>query len=146
MKGSYILLVELSNAKNILIGKLGYIAFPKAFYAYAGSAMNGFKARLAHHLKDNTKLHWHIDYFLREAKILEIILCSSGQRGECLLAQTLAKDFQFIPCFGASDCKCKSHLYFGDEKDKLREKVIKAVLTVTLSESEESHDSSLCSE
>ena len=55
MKGSYILLIELAAEKNVLIGKLGYIFFPKAFYAYVGSAMNGFEARLAHYLKDNKK-------------------------------------------------------------------------------------------
>ena len=172
MKGSYILLVELANSKDILVGKLGYISFPKAFYAYVGSAMNGFKARLARHLKDNKKPHWHIDYLLKQAKLSEIILCpsepfaschsegekrprnllfssflSSGLRAsahqdklreeshsakgrlrvECFLAQALAREFHFIPGFGASDCKCKSHLYFGNKKDKLISKVIEAV-------------------
>ena len=145
-KGSYILLIKLARGKDILIGKLGYIHFPKAFYAYVGSAMNGFKARLAHHLKDSKKPHWHIDYLLKEADLVDIILCPSepfaschserseeshGTQGrlrmECFLAQALAREFQSIPNFGSSDCKCKSHLYFTNDKGKLRAKVAKAM-------------------
>jgi len=126
VKGSYILLVELASNKDILIGKLGYIFFPKAFYAYVGSAMNGFKARLAHHLRDSKKPHWHIDYLLNQSEIIDIILCPDEQRAECLLAQALAKDFQFIPGFGSSDCHCNSHLYFDSDKDKLKAGIVAA--------------------
>jgi len=137
------LLVELAREKDIIVGKLGYIYFPKAFYAYIGSAMNGFKARLAHYLRDSEKPHWHIDYLLKQAELEDIILCPSEPfaschserseeshraqcklRMECFLAQALAKEFQSIPNFGASDCKCKSHLYFADDKDKLTSKII----------------------
>ena len=169
MKGSYILLIKLSREKSFSVGKLGYIHFPEAFYAYVGSAMNGIEARLAHHLGEKKKPHWHIDYLLNEAEVLEVILCPSepftschsdpepfaschserseeshdaqdklrkGEeshraqgrlRVECFLAQTLAEEFQSIPCFGASDCKCNSHLYLATDKDRLRAKVIEAV-------------------
>lgn len=126
MKGSYILLVKLANSRNISTGKLGYISFPRGFYAYIGSAMKGLEARLARHLRKEKKLHWHIDYLLKEANIRDIILCPGGQKAECSLAQILAKEFQSIPGFGSSDCKCKSHLYFGNEKD-LKVKVMEAV-------------------
>ncbi len=133
------MLAELTAGKDILVGKLGCISFPKAFYAYVGSAMNGFEARLAHYLKDNKKPHWHIDYLLKEAKVSEIILCPSesfalqgGLRGECFLARALATEFQSIPGFGATDCKCKSHLYFEDKKDKLTTKVTEAIKQVGL--------------
>ncbi|MCK4402700.1 MAG: GIY-YIG nuclease family protein [Dehalococcoidia bacterium] len=147
MKGSYILLIELATEKNILIGKLGYLFFPKAFYAYVGSAMDGLEARLARHLRKEKKLHWHIDYLLKEAAIADIILCfaepfafchSEGAkrpknlaqgklRMECFLARALAKEFQTIPGFGSSDCKCQSHLYFGNEKDRLKAKVTETI-------------------
>lgn len=132
MKGSYTLLIELATEKNILIGKLGYLFFPKAFYAYVGSAMNGLEARLARHLRKEKKLHWHIDYLLKEAEIADIILCFAQQRTECFLAQTLAKEFQSIPGFGSSDCKCKSHLYFGNEKDRLKAKVTETINQVNI--------------
>jgi len=127
VKGSYLLLVRLATGKDILIGKLGYIHFPKASYAYVGSAMNGFKARLGHHFKKGKRPHWHIDYLLNEADVSQIILYSSEQREECVLAQALAKGFQSIPGFGSSDCKCGSHLYFGDSEDSMKERVIQAV-------------------
>jgi Uri superfamily endonuclease len=127
VKGSYILLVELAAGKDILVGKLGYVSFPKASYAYVGSAMNGFKARLGHHLREVKKLHWHIDYLLKEAEVEEIILCQAEKRVECFLAQHLAGELQSVPGFGSSDCKCQSHLYFAGEKDILKAKVIEAV-------------------
>ena len=132
MKGSYILLIELPREINFPVGKLGIINFPKAFYAYVGSAMNGFKARLAHHLRNSRRPHWHIDYLLKEAKLLDIILCPSEQRMECFLAQALAEEFQSIPNFGASDCKCRSHLYFANDKEKLASKVVEAVEQASL--------------
>jgi len=156
VKGSYILLVELATEKNVFIGKLGYLFFPKAFYAYVGSAINGLEARLARHLRKEKRLHWHIDYLLKEAEIADIILCFSepfafchseglaealskakGQRPknlaqgklrmECFLAQALAKEFPSIPGFGSSDCKCQSHLYFGSPEDRLMAKVTETI-------------------
>lgn len=120
------MLIELARGGEILVGKLGYIYFPKAFYAYVGSAMNGLEARLAHHLRKEKKNHWHIDYLLKEAKLLEVILCPSEQRMECSLAQALARNCQSIPNFGAADCRCSSHLYFGDDRNRLKVKVREA--------------------
>ena len=146
MKGNYVLIIKLAHSKDILVGKLGYIHFPQAFYAYVGSAMNGFEARLPHHLRRNKKTHWHIDYFLEQAVIREIILCpnellasshseyneesynAQGRlRMECFLAQALAKEFQYIPGFGSSDCKCRSHLYFANRKDRLKAKIVEVM-------------------
>jgi len=131
MKGSYILLIELASDKDILIGKSGYMHFPKAYYAYVGSAMNGFKARLAHHLRERRKPHWHIDYLLKEAEIIDIILCPSEQRTECFLAQALAKKFPSILGFGCTDCRCNSHLYFDADKGNLERGIIMAGKTIS---------------
>ena len=113
VKGSYILLVELAIKMDVFVGKLGYVSFPKASYAYVGSAMNGLRARLARHLRRKKKLHWHIDYLLKEAEVEEIILCQGEESLECSLAQALAGKFQSVSGFGSSDCKCRSHLYFA---------------------------------
>ena len=127
LKGSYILLAELATGKDIFTGKLGCVSFPKAAYAYVGSDMNGLRARLVRHLREEKKLHWHIDYFLRETEIEEIILCQAEERVECSLAQALAGEFQSIPGFGSSDCKCQSHLYFAHGQDRLKARVVEAV-------------------
>jgi Uri superfamily endonuclease len=132
VKGSYILLFELATKKDIFVGKLGNVSFPKATYAYVGSAMNGLRARVARHLRREKKLHWHIDYLLKGAEVEEIILCQGDERVECSLAQTLAGEFQSIPGFGSSDCKCRSHLYFDSEKDGLKTRVAEAVRQANL--------------
>jgi Uri superfamily endonuclease len=132
VKGSYILLIELATKKDIFVGKLGNISFPKATYAYVGSAMNGLRARLARHLRREKKLHWHIDYLLKEAEVEEIILCQGDDRVECSLAQALAGELQSVPGFGSSDCKCRSHLYFASEKGRVRARATEAVKQANL--------------
>ena len=127
MKGTYVLIIKLARSKDILVGKLGYIHFSKAFYAYVGSGMNGLEARLQHHLRKKKKPHWHIDYLLEEAEIKDVVLCQVSERIECSLAQALANEFQSVPGFGSSDCKCKSHLYFSNSKGALKASVVKAM-------------------
>ena len=118
MKGSYVLLIQLSEEQTITIGSLKAIYFPRGYYAYVGSAMGGFKSRLNRHLKSNKKPHWHIDYLLEKASISEIILCETKDRAECAVAQALSHQFDSIPDFGSSDCKCRSHLFFATDKMK----------------------------
>jgi len=118
VKGSYVLLIELPEEQTITIGSLKAIYFPRGYYAYVGSAMGGFKSRLNRHLKSNKKPHWHIDYLLEKASISEIILCETKDRAECTVAQVLSHQFDSIPGFGSSDCKCCSHLFFAAFKMK----------------------------
>ena len=118
MKGSYVLLIQLPEEQTITTGSLKAIYFPRGYYAYVGSAMGGFKSRLNRHLKSNKKPHWHIDYLLEKASISEIILCGTKGRAECAIAQALSCQFDSIPGFGSSDCKCRSHLFFATDKMK----------------------------
>ena len=113
MKGSYILLIELPQEQVVTAGSLKAICFPGGYYAYVGSAMNGFESRIGRHLKGNKRPHWHIDYLLQKASITDIILCETGERIECTIAQALEGQFDSIPGFGSSDCKCNSHLFFA---------------------------------
>ena len=125
MKGSYILLIELPRERNISIGKVGLLTFPKGFYAYVGSAMGGLESRIAHHLKRKSHPHWHIDWLLEKASIRNIFVSETENRIECALARNLSRELKPIPGFGCSDCKCTSHLYFGDGKI-LKAKIILA--------------------
>ncbi len=126
-KGTYILLVELFEEQNILVGKLGSLLFKKGFYAYVGSAMGGFKTRIGRHLRKDKFFHWHIDFLLQRAEIREIILCESEKETECLFAQLLSQKFHSVPNFGSSDCKCKSHLFFSEKRDVLEGGILNAV-------------------
>ena len=112
MKGSYVLLIKLPGEQTIRIGSLNAVKFPCGYYAYVGSAMGGLKSRINHHLKRNKKPRWHIDYLLDKALIKSIILCETKDRVECAIAQALSHQFDSIPGFGCSDCKCHSHLFF----------------------------------
>jgi len=114
MKGSYIILIELKQDKNIEIGKLGEIFFKKGHYLYIGSALNGLEQRITRHLKDDKKLHWHIDYLLKNAEIIDIYYKKSIIREECEISEKLNEHFPSVTGFGCSDCRCKSHLFYGD--------------------------------
>lgn len=118
MKGSYILLIQLPEEQTITVGSLKAISFPGGYYAYVGSAMGGFKPRLRHHLKDSKKPHWHIDYLLQKASVISLILCETTDKAECAIAQALSHQFDSIPGFGSSDCKCQCHLFLAADEMK----------------------------
>ncbi len=120
MKGTYLLVMTLPHDTALSIGRHGRIHFQKGNYAYVGSALNGLEQRIARHLRNNKKTHWHIDYLLPFAEIVEIFYKENAQRDECRIAQVLDRTFEGIPGFGCSDCSCPSHLFFGS-KDALRQ-------------------------
>ena len=125
--GSYVLLIRLLEGQTITVGRLGDIYFPHGCYAYVGSAMGGVKSRLSHHLRSGKRLHWHIDYLLQKASIIDIIIYQTGDRAECTIAWALSSQFDCIPGFGSSDCRCHSHLFFAAE-----ERQMKATIRATL--------------
>ena len=122
--GSYILLIELPEEQPITVGSLKTIYFPGGYYAYVGSALGGFKSRLNRHLRIDKKPHWHIDYLLQKASINDIIICESEDEVECAIARALSTEFDAIPGFGCSDCRCHSHLFFATEERQMKSKVM----------------------
>lgn len=119
MKGSYILLIELENDSKIQIGKLGDILFKKGFYVYIGSALNGLEQRINRHLRTDKKLHWHIDYLLKSAKVGSVYYKENDQREECKIAKFFSK-LEPVSGFGCSDCNCKSHLFYGSKNEIIK--------------------------
>jgi Uri superfamily endonuclease len=113
MKGSYILLIKLKENKIIKIGKLGKLFFKKGFYVYVGSSMNNLEKCISRHLNKDKKIHWHIDYLLEKAEILEVCLKENTIKEECKLANIFKEKLEKVPGFGCSDCKCDSHLCYG---------------------------------
>jgi Uri superfamily endonuclease len=120
VRGSYILLIKLREAQTISVGRLKTVSFPRGYYAYVGSAMGGIIGRLNRHFGTNKKTHWHIDYLLEKASVDEVIICETEDRAECAIAQALGAQFDNIPGFGSSDCKCQSHLFFNCKEMKLK--------------------------
>ena len=119
MKGSYVLFIHLDLDKKIQIGKLGSIQFKKGWYVYVGSALNSLKPRIKRHLRKHKKIHWHIDYLLEEASILDIYFKEGLEKIECDIASIFSHEVTEISSFGSSDCTCKSHLFYGG-KDELQ--------------------------
>ena len=116
MIGSYILVIKLEKDKKILVGKLGKIHFKCGFYVYIGSALNGLEQRINRYLKKTKKKHWHIDYLLDFAEVIEILYNESEIKTECEISSKLNKQLDSIFGFGCSDCRCKSHLFYGSYK------------------------------
>jgi len=113
MKGSYLLLIELKEDITIFVGKLGKIFFKRGFYIYVGSALNSLEQRINRHLRENKKKHWHIDYFLDFAEVIDVLYKEGETRAECFIAGILDKQLVAIYGFGCSDCRCESHLFYG---------------------------------
>lgn len=122
-RGAYILLLQLDDDETIEIGRLGRRHFERGAYAYIGSAMGGLEARVARHLREAKRAHWHIDYLLARAKVTEVLEFETSQRIECELSGRvgeLAGSSMPVRRFGSSDCRCWSHLhYLGREADEL---------------------------
>ena len=129
-RGSYVLLMNLIDEQTITVGRLPDIRFSGGFYAYVGSAMGGIKTRLGYHLSRRKSRHWHIDYLLEKATIVGIIISEARERTECAIARTLSSQFEAIPDFGSSDCRCRSHLFFDTDEGRLRAGVQAAIASL----------------
>jgi Uri superfamily endonuclease len=143
--GTYALLLKLDKQERITIGKLGTFDFPAGYYLYVGSALGpgGLRARLARHQRSSQsssgsnrgqtgqKLHWHIDYLLQRAQLVEVWSVASAERLECKwgqVARGLSGAQVLVRGFGSSDCRCPAHLiYFGARPDREQfERALKA--------------------
>lgn len=123
-KGTYTLIIFLSEDLQTKIGQQGIRTFPKGYYTYTGSACgtgsSSLRHRLSRHLRKNgKKRHWHIDYLLahEEATVTAIVAAQTPSKMECELNDHIKRQGHAeIPVsgFGSSDCKrnCESHLVF----------------------------------
>lgn len=127
--GSYMLIMTLDTDKSISVGGLGDILFKKGFYIYVGSAMKNLKTRLERHKRIHKRQFWHIDYLREVAGLTHAIPIRSQKRLECLIADSLkAITCDYIPGFGASDCRCNSHLFFMEDNPIYNENFVEMLL------------------
>lgn len=114
-EGVYSLVIHVSRKRTINIGRLGGFIFPAGFYIYVGSAQKNLERRVGRHLRREKKLHWHIDYLLRHARVTGVHTLAAKKHAECELSHKVEnmKD-AVIPVrgFGSSDCSCATHLYY----------------------------------
>ena len=118
--GSYLLWCYLPRGQAMRIGSLGVHTFKRGWYLYCGSAFGpgGVRARLRHHLGESPRPHWHIDYLKPWASIRLIWLCRGlnlEHEWSWRLA-SLPRAERPVRGFGASDCRCCSHLVYLPKK------------------------------
>lgn len=118
--GSYVLVTHVKKPCRIKAGKLPGGEIRAGIYLYIGRAKKHLRGRIIRHLKTEKKLFWHIDYLLREARIKKI-WCRLDFFNECQIALEIigvcGESCFPIQGFGASDCRCASHLiyYYGSD-------------------------------
>jgi Uri superfamily endonuclease len=117
--GTYVLILRLPNPATIDVGRLGERRFPAGWYAYVGSARGpgGLAARISRHLRSSKPSLWHIDYLRHKARPVEVWYATGVQKRECAWAHALSNlpgALVPVPRFGASDCRCSSHLVHFD--------------------------------
>jgi len=107
---TYQLFIEVTQAVQVTVGRLGSFDFPPGRYVYTGSALRNFEARVKRHLSPAKKMHWHIDYLLAAPGVLVgEVLCYAQE--ECVVNQQTRGEIVIVG-FGSSDCRagCGSHL------------------------------------
>lgn len=115
--------VKLEKGQRIKVAKLPEAHYPAGFYLYVGRAKRGLRKRVDRHLRRDKKNFWHIDYFLREAGVMDVWI-KLNSFDECRTVSQIRKfsENSGIPQkkFGASDCRCPGHLVYLLEFDDLR--------------------------
>ncbi|ALM75144.1 GIY-YIG nuclease family protein [Thermococcus barophilus] len=119
MRGSYFLVIKVER-DMIVRTKRKEFPLKAGYYVYVGSAMNSLEKRVERHFRKDKKLHWHVDFLLKEAKLLRAYLIPSDAKIEEELSMEVSKFGKPIEGFGASDLRIGSNLhYFKDEPDKI---------------------------
>jgi Uri superfamily endonuclease len=126
--GTYALILYLAESREIRVGKIGRYLFPAGHYIYLGSAFGpgGLAGRLSHHLKPShslNRLHWHVDYLRQQASIKQVWYCLNNRRREHDWAELMSQlPGATIPAprFGASDCRCLTHLIHTIQRPEIQ--------------------------
>ncbi len=109
-RGTY--MIVLSLPERIVLEKSGSILDP-GFYVYVGSAWNSLTGRLKRHLTRPKRVHWHVDELTNSADVV-MVLAFPGKRIEEELSRFMAKRFESVPGFGATDLRVDSNLFKVD--------------------------------
>ena len=119
--GTYLLLLSVQVPTPVTVGRLGTVSLCPGWYVYVGSALGGLGPRLRRHARTLKPYHWHIDALREVAPLVKVAARLGRERLECSIAHHVAAlpgAAQPVPRFGASDCRCLTHLFhFADEPD-----------------------------
>jgi len=127
VRGSYLLVIRLREGRRIRTKGKTFELSP-GYYVYVGSAMNSLEKRVARHFRREKRLHWHVDYLLKEAELLRAYLIPSEVKLEEKLSREVSKFGEPVPGFGAGDVKVGTNLYrFDDEPDEVLTKILEGL-------------------
>lgn len=117
LPGTYILLLGLTDRSTVEFGRGNRAELAPGLYAYVGSALGpgGLAARLRRHASSGVRMHWHVDFLLPHVELMGALVVDDGRRHECSWASWVGENSRLcIPGFGASDCRCRGHLFYLD--------------------------------
>lgn len=122
--GTYVLALVLDAPLRLRAGALGERLLDPAVYLYVGSAFGpgGLRARLSRHWFGAQGLRWHVDYLRRQSSPLAAWYQVQGQPMEHIWAAALGAGRALAPAwpgFGASDCRCSTHLFVAPSMPSL---------------------------
>lgn len=123
--GTYALILVNSRRGVLPIGQLGDLNLQPGVYVYVGSAWGpgGLAARVQHHCRISSRPHWHIDYLRARCDLNRIWFTTAPGPAEHTWAKALARLPKVtVPLqgFGASDCRCNTHLFWFPSPPSLR--------------------------
>lgn len=115
--GTYALLLASTAEGDINVGSFGRLQVLPGYYVYIGSAHGpgGLAARVSRHQAAAKKLRWHIDYLREVTDLVAVWYTVDQNRQECRWAEVVGRlRGVVVPMagFGASDCDCRSHLFY----------------------------------
>lgn len=114
--GLYLILLSLSKPKTLTIGSGKKFELKEGYYIYVGSAKVALSKRVERHKRTRKKFHWHIDYIRNISKYENSWQFRNPLISECELAQMIQNIANSeVVGFGASDCRCNSHLFYFKE-------------------------------
>ena len=123
--GTYALLLVSATDSEISVGSYGRLRIVPGCYVYVGSAHGpgGLAARVSRHQASAKKLRWHIDYLRAATDVVAVWYTMDQNRQECRWAEVMGGlRGAVVPMrgFGASDCDCRSHLFFFEKPPSYR--------------------------
>lgn len=117
MRGSYLLVIHAEQSMEIQVGSLGSVDLVPGYYIYAGKHRVNLEKRLERHFSEKKKVRWHVDYLT--SAVQPMCAYYFPDDVECRLATQLASQLSGIKGFGASDCKCTSHLFYSPSNPRI---------------------------
>lgn len=118
--GTYAIILKLSRARAVQIGKLGRFEFAAGYYIYVGRHSTMLRQRVRRHLRGGAAMRWHIDYLRAVCQAVEAWIFENCL-DECSMVDRLIESggARSVGGFGASDCGCQGHLVYFPRKPKV---------------------------